>query len=326
MENHQNDYVKAARLEWQGRWVTTPMIPSPNYQSRGNARVRLVVLHTAEGARDVTSLGNYLANPTVEASYHVAFDDNRLEQYVDYKYESWSTLSANPISDCGCMCGFAAWTRDQWLNDHPRMLELAAQWVASRCMARNVPVRRLSLSEVAACRNDPNHPGGVIGHIDWTRGAQDGTHTDPGDNFPWDWVINRARQIVGGPTRRRSIGDMGYIIEPTPIPSGAVIDTKPDGSWPAVQYTLGTPGPVGGWSGRTLMHFTPGYLGAFVQEAWSAPSGKHYVSAWDSTKKTGGKFVNSFVTQSWELSAGDKALIIRLATRERCSVTPETEH
>jgi hypothetical protein len=301
------------------------MIPSPNYQGRGNARVRLVILHTSEGARDVVSLGNYLANPSVQASYHVAFDDNRMEQYVQYNFESWSTLSANPISDCGCMCGFAAWTRDQWLNDHPRMLELAAQWVASRCIARGLPIKRLSLSEVAACRDDPNHPGGVIGHIDWTRGAQDGTHTDPGDNFPWDWVINRAQQIAGGSVRRRS-NDMGYIIEPTPVPSGTADDVKPDGNWPAVEYTLGSPGPAGGWPGRILMHYTPGYLGAFVQEAWSRPSGKHFVTRWNPANKTGGQFVDSFQTQDWELSPGDTALILRMATRARGSVIPETEH
>lgn len=185
------------------------MIPSPNYQSRDNARVRLVVLHTAEGARDVVSLGNYLSNPAVEASYHVAFDDNRMEQYVNYNVAAWAVLSANNISDNGCCCGFAAWSRDEWLNNHKIMLELAAQWVASRCIARKLPIRHLSLSEVAACAVDPNHPGGVIGHWDWTRGAQDGNHTDPGAQFPWDWVINRAQQIAGGPIQRGSIDDMG---------------------------------------------------------------------------------------------------------------------
>lgn len=305
------------------------MIPSPNYEARGGARVRLVVLHTSEGARDVTSLGSYLAKPSVQASYHVAFDDNRIEQYVLYNFAAWAVLSANPISDNGCCCGFAAWSRDEWLTNHGQMLELAAQWVASRCIARGLPIRHLSLAEVAACKADPNHPGGVIGHWDWTRGASDGTHTDPGEQFPWDWVINRAQQVAGQapsptpPRRRRDA--MGYIILPTDAPQGAAADARPDGSWDAVEGTYGTPGPVGGWSGRILMHFTPGYLGAFVQEAWSAPSGKHYVPRWDPAKKAGGLYVDSFATQSWELPKGDKALVLRLATRAEGSVIPETE-
>lgn len=301
------------------------MIPSPNHEARGSARVRLVVLHTSEGARDVASLGNYLAQVATQASYHVAFDDKRMEQYVQYDQAAWAVLSANPISDNGCCCGFAAWSRAEWFT-HPIMLELAAQWVASRCMARKVPIRHLSTAEVAACRADVNHPGGVIGHWDWTVGAKDGTHTDPGTSFPWDWVINRAQEIAGQVSTRRRRSDVGYQLEPTPLPIKAAPDARPDGTWFADEYTLGTPGPVGGWSGRTLMHFTAGYLGAFIQEAWSAPSGKHYVSRWDPTKKTGGLYVDGFQTQHWELPTGDTALIVRLATRARGSVIPETEH
>lgn len=224
------------------------MIPSPNYQSRGSARVRLIVLHTAEGARDVVSLGRYLQNPSVQASYHIAFDDSQMMQYVDYQYESWATLSANPISDSGCCCGFAAWTRDQWLNSHKNMLELAAQWVAARCKARSVPIRHLSLSEVAACKANPDHPGGVIGHWDWTRGAQDGTHTDPGENFPWDWVITRAQQIAGQTTDtaeesmvyNREIAGTGKIIWNCPTGSAAADQRD---SWVSASV-LDATGPV----------------------------------------------------------------------------------
>jgi N-acetylmuramoyl-L-alanine amidase len=228
------------------------MIPSPNYQSRGNARVRLVILHTSEGARDVTSLGNYLANPAVQASYHVAFDDQQTMQYVDYQYESWSTLSANPISDCGCCCGFAAWTRDQWLNEHKGMLENAAQWVAARCKARGLPIRRLSLDEVAACRANPNHPGGVIGHWDWTRGAQDGTHTDPGEQFPWDWVITRAQQIAGGvPAPKAREHRSMERLPATAMPSDPNSDPK---TWPQRNFDVAW-NVTGGWEGGAAFSF-----------------------------------------------------------------------
>jgi hypothetical protein len=125
-------------------------------------------------------------------------------------------------------------------------------------------------------------------------------------------------------TRRRS--HMGYVIEPTPAPAEAKPDDRPTGDWVAREYTLTAPGPAGGWPGRLLMHWTPGWLGAFVQEAWCAPSGTHYVNRWDPVKKTGGKFVDAFVTQSWELPAGDKALILRLATRAYGSAIPETQN
>jgi N-acetyl-anhydromuramyl-L-alanine amidase AmpD len=167
--------------------LAIPEKTSPNSSPRGAAPVRLVILHTAEGARTVAELGNYFAAASVQVSSHVGIDDDGLEQYVDYDREAWTTRSANPISDNAELCGFAAWTREQWLSDHMPMLRNAASWVAARCTARNIPVVKLTPAQVAA-----GHPG-VCGHVDWTVGMKDGTHTDPGPGFPWDVVISLAQ-------------------------------------------------------------------------------------------------------------------------------------
>lgn len=116
-----------------------------------------------------------------------------------------------------------------------------------------------------------------------------------------------------------------YRIDPTPPPTGTKPDDRPAGGWPTLEHTITAPGPAGGWRGRILEHFTPGWLGAFIEECWSWPSGKHYVDRYDPAAKTGGKYVDSFQTQSYELPAGDRALILRLATRAYGDVTPETE-
>jgi hypothetical protein len=166
------------------------MIPSPNHESRAGAAVRLIVVHTAEGARTVGALGNFFANPAVQASSHVGIDDNHIEQYVPYDQAAWTVLSANRISENAELCGFAAWDAAEWAR-HPHMLELTAQWIADRCRARGIPIVKLSPADVAAGR------AGVIGHIDWTLGMHDGTHTDPGPAFPWAAVIDRARAIAG---------------------------------------------------------------------------------------------------------------------------------
>lgn len=173
--------------------LAIPEKTSPNSSPRGTAPVRLVILHTAEGARTVQELGNYFAQASVQVSSHVGIDDNELEQYVPYEREAWTTLNANPISDNAELCGFAAWTRDQWLNEHMPMLKNAASWVAARCAARNIPIVKLSPAQVAAGKP------GVCGHVDWTIGMKNGTHTDPGPGFPWDVVISLAQGgAVGG--------------------------------------------------------------------------------------------------------------------------------
>lgn len=128
------------------------------------------------------------------------------------------------------------------------------------------------------------------------------------------------------PTRRRKANHVTHRLDPTPLPTGAGPDVLPDGTWTTTEDTITTPGPVGGWSGRTLEHLTFGYRGGFVQEAWSGPSGHHYVDRWDPGKKTGGRYFPGFATVGWELPAGDRFLVVRYATRAKGSVTTETEH
>jgi len=165
------------------------MIPSPSHSSRGGRSVRLVVIHTAEGARTVEELGNYFARAAVNASSHVGIDNERIETYVPYDREAWTIRSGNAISDNAELCGFARWTREEWLREHPSMLVLAARWIAERCKARGIPIKKLTPAEVRAGQS------GVIGHVDWTLGMQDGTHVDPGAGFPWDVVIQAANEL-----------------------------------------------------------------------------------------------------------------------------------
>lgn len=180
------------------------MIFVNKFSSRFGERVRLVVIHTSEGARDVVGLANYLNRPGVQASYHAAVDDQRLEQYVDYSHAAWALRGGNQESDNLCLCAFAGWSRTEWLR-HSRMLELAATWIAQRCQARGVPIRLLTAEEVGDAIRDDAHPGGVCDHHRYTVGTGDGTHTDVGPNFPFDIVISRAQQIAGNATAPGSV-------------------------------------------------------------------------------------------------------------------------
>lgn len=160
------------------------MAPS---SSRNGAAVRLIAIHTAEGARTKEALGNYF-NGGVQASSHVGIDAGGVQSYVDYGRAAWTLRSGNPVSENAELCAFARWTREQWLGNatvdgcaNPRqILANAASWTRQRCDARGIPKVKLSPAEVRAGKR------GVIGHIDWTLGMNDGSHTDPGNGFPWD--------------------------------------------------------------------------------------------------------------------------------------------
>lgn len=206
---------------------------SPSSSSRNGATVRLLAVHTAEGSTTAAGLANYLADPDHEVSYHDVADDGNGVHCVDYDLKCWALRTGNPVSDNFCITGFAAWQRVTWLA-HTGMLERTAQWLAARAQARMIPLVKLSSADVAADK------AGVIGHVNWTEGKRDGSHTDPGPNFPWDVVIARSREIGG-------------VAEPAPLPPPPVVIYANPSRDP------GAPGATGGPRWRIQDKLKRGY-------------------------------------------------------------------
>jgi hypothetical protein len=162
-------------------------IASPNYSSRGGTGVRLIVLHTAEGALTIESLGNFFANPSSEVSSHTGIDDkpNTVGEYVKRGNKAWTQGNANPYSVAAELCAFAAWTPADW-DAHPVMLENAAKWVAEEAAAFGIPLMVL---------DDAQAQGGGRGVTQHENlGAAGGGHWDCGPSFP----IGRVVEMAGG--------------------------------------------------------------------------------------------------------------------------------
>jgi hypothetical protein len=166
-------------------------IPSPNCSS-SRPRSRLLVVHTSEGATTFRSLGNFLANPSAEVSYHVGFDDTTatsIGEYVKPPGKSWSAHSANSEGEHGCCCvpsGAAqGWTRGDWLA-RPRMLDACGAWLREEAGRYGVPLVKIDGGQIRAGAS------GVCGHKDCVDAGLGGSHTDPGPNFPWDVVLSGA--------------------------------------------------------------------------------------------------------------------------------------
>jgi hypothetical protein len=157
--------------------------------------VRLIVLHTAEGARTIQSLGSYFQG-NVQASSHTGADDTpgTIGEYVKRENKAWTQANFNPVAVAIEMCGFAAWTPADW-NEHPVMLENTAAWIAEEAAKYGIPITRLSAQQAQGSGR------GVCGHVDL--GAGGGGHWDPGPDFPYDRVLDMAR---GGSSPQPSTG------------------------------------------------------------------------------------------------------------------------
>lgn len=199
-------------------------IPSPNYSSRGGSGVRLIVLHTAEGATTIESLGNFFANSGSGVSSHTGIDDKAgiIGEYVRPDQKAWTAANANPYSVQTELCAFAKWDTAEW-NRHPNMLNNCGLWIAEEAARFGIPIVRLTAAQAQGGGR------GVCQHVDL--GAAGGGHWDCGPGFPMDQVLaiaNGGKPVAPGPTPPN----------PTPPPAGKA----PPFPYPGDHY-LGRPSP-----------------------------------------------------------------------------------
>jgi hypothetical protein len=166
-------------------------------ESRDGARVIWLAVHSTEGndtmrVDDARSLRDAA---WWEGSSHAITDNEVLltpaQGCVPYELAAWTLRGGNHRSENIEQVGWARWSRAEWLA-HPGTLDHTARWLADRSKARGIPLVKLSPADVAAGRS------GVIGHVDYTIGTGDGSHTDPGPGYPWDVVIAKARDYAAG--------------------------------------------------------------------------------------------------------------------------------
>jgi hypothetical protein len=168
-----------------------------------------IVWHTTEGSEGLRSAedGNsYDARRTDGTSTHVFVDANSVVQEVNSGDRAWAALSvANNRGYQIELCARAAQTPAQWADVYSGpMLELAAQHAARVCIKHNIPPRWLTAADVAARRP------GFLTHKNVTQWLE-GTHVDPGPNFPAAWMANRVSRWIGIYTHP--------VPDPTPIPA-----------------------------------------------------------------------------------------------------------
>jgi hypothetical protein len=167
--------------------LTRKWIASPCYHGRNTGGVRLIVIHTAEGARTIEDLGHFFANYGNQVSSHTGADDQRgvIGEYVKRGNASWTQANFNNVAVSLELCGFASWSRSAWLNQHDQMLRNCAAWIAEEAKHFGIPLTALSPSQAQGGGR------GVCQHIDLGSGG--GGHVDCGPGFPMDYVMDLAR-------------------------------------------------------------------------------------------------------------------------------------
>lgn len=153
------------------------------------ADVDLIVLHSTEGANikglaDLVGLGAFFDRIAVQASSHVAIDaEGNSARYVPDARKAWTQAGWNSRCVSVEMIGRAA--QRSWTDAE---VDEAARWLAYWSIKHHVPLHRARVTADGRVLSR-----GVITHKEL--GALGGGHVDPGDGFPVNRCIERARRF-----------------------------------------------------------------------------------------------------------------------------------
>lgn len=144
------------------------------------------------------NLGRYWSTNDTEVSVHFAVSDTQTYQYVSMGDTAFQCRNPGNLRGIGVeMVGRSDWTRNEWLA-HKRMFRRAAQLCAEVSTAYGLKSAPALLSEDALRARK----SGLTCHRDMSKTFQ-GTHTDPGPNFPWDFFYSELKIALSGVDNER---------------------------------------------------------------------------------------------------------------------------
>lgn len=155
-------------------------------------RPRMVVVHCTEspaGPGRAMSNARYVMSKNLSVHYFV--DNHEIVNGLDEALIGYGAGDVNRTAIHIEICGYARWTRAEWIANAGPAIKLAGQLLADIHARRNIAARWLTDSEVLACyRHDVGT--GWTTHGQCSRLGIGTTHTDPGPNFPYDLLLAYA--------------------------------------------------------------------------------------------------------------------------------------
>lgn len=167
-------------------------IPSPHY-STNRGPYNKAVFHTTQGAMKIRDLGAWFQNPSAQCSSHHGADSYEQGVFGAYVYEddkAWTQGNANDWCLSIELCGYAEWSRSEWLNNRPKLVSNAAEWLRYMVDKYKLPWTILNSSQA----QNPDIKG-ITQHSflgNWGSG-----HWDCGDGFPINDIVEMAKNWGG---------------------------------------------------------------------------------------------------------------------------------
>lgn len=159
---------------------------------RTASQIKHIVIHSTEGG-SAAGVATFFAT-TAQASTQLVIDDKECWRCVPDLVIPWGAPGVNTSGLHIEHCGYAKWTREEWLA-HDRTLRRSAAKAARWAKRYKIPTRWVGPLGLKLGRK------GFTRHMDASKAFTPGGHTDPGEGFPKDiymgYVKTYLKQLGG---------------------------------------------------------------------------------------------------------------------------------
>ena len=152
---------------------------------------QFIGLHSSDSEGGNSNVFGYLERNWGTGSYQtmVDFDGEEVRIVPDNK-QAWGAMpQGNSRGLHTCVMGRAGWSRDRWMQEG-KMLERTAMRYAEWSKLYDIPLVKITSHQARAGER------GIVGHADISDAWDESDHWDPGPDFPFDVVIERAKEIL----------------------------------------------------------------------------------------------------------------------------------
>lgn len=156
-----------------------PDLPYVEADSNGGLRAstQMIVIHATDDTGTAADEAHYATVRTDDVSAHFYTDDTETIQALDTDLIAYGCYPiGNSLSVQFELCGLSNQISDETMRQ-------AAPIVARACAQYGIPMVKISSAQLV------DGVKGICGHADVTAAWNQGNHTDPGANFPWDTFI-----------------------------------------------------------------------------------------------------------------------------------------
>lgn len=176
--------------------VQTPRAANHSGPRRASS-IRLIVIHSAE-SRSASGVAAFFSRASTRASTQLAVDDKVCHRMLSDLTIPWGASGANSDGLHVEICGYAKWSEREWLA-HEAMLRRAAYKCAVWSWQYDIPRVWLSTKALGSGTTP-----GFTTHKQVNDTFKNGTHWDPGPNFPKKQFIAWVREYFNEVKAERS--------------------------------------------------------------------------------------------------------------------------